>query len=44
MWLNHPSDMVRDDDDEASWDLLHTLMGYSRVLHAVPQHSGNEVN
>lgn len=36
VWLHRPSDMVRDDDDEASWDLLHTLLGYSRVLRAVP--------
>jgi hybrid polyketide synthase/nonribosomal peptide synthetase ACE1 len=36
VWLHRPSDMVRDNDEEASWDLLHTLLGYSRVLRAVP--------
>ncbi|GKT52231.1 polyketide synthase-nonribosomal peptide synthetase [Colletotrichum spaethianum] len=28
--------MARQDDDEASWDLLYTLLGYSRKLQAVP--------
>lgn len=36
IWMHRPSDMVRDDDEEASWDLLHTLLGYSRKLGAVP--------
>ncbi|ORY68694.1 uncharacterized protein BCR38DRAFT_472189 [Pseudomassariella vexata] len=36
VWMHRPSDMVRDDDEEASWDLLHTLLGYSRKLAAVP--------
>lgn len=36
MWLHRPSDMVREDDEEAQNDLLHTLLGYSRRLRAVP--------
>lgn len=36
VWMHRPSDMVRYDDEEASWDLLHTLLGYSRTLGAVP--------
>ncbi|KXX75016.1 Nonribosomal peptide synthetase 14 [Madurella mycetomatis] len=36
VWMHRPSDMVRYDDEEASWDLLHTLLGYSRKLRAVP--------
>ncbi|KAI0802199.1 hypothetical protein GGR55DRAFT_683448 [Xylaria sp. FL0064] len=36
VWLHRPSDMVRQDDEEAKWDLLHTLLGYSRRLKAVP--------
>ncbi|KAI0000735.1 hypothetical protein F4779DRAFT_604486 [Xylariaceae sp. FL0662B] len=36
VWMHRPSDMVRYDDEEASWDLLHTLLGYSRRLTAVP--------
>ncbi|KAK2007074.1 beta-ketoacyl synthase domain-containing protein [Colletotrichum eremochloae] len=36
VWMHRPSDMVRQDDEEASWDLLHTLLGYSRKLRAVP--------